>query len=311
VRLVVQALLVALVVVGCDRSDQRYVAATDLGPMIAQLGADEQMDVDEAAERLAGIGGPAVPALESAIARESHTVALGAIDALSQVGSERAVTALVNVARTQTDAELRATALLKLGEGGHAAARPVLEEALGDGSEMVRQTAAVACGALCTSPAAIDRIVDMGLGDMPAVELGRLQLTLVQLMAGEDQAAAAYAREVIRKRTKPILGGEASVDARTRAALIAADGGATDVEPVLVEIAGGSGPLILRLAAIQWLGGHGTAAGVPVLGAALQDRTTAPAAAIALQALASRGVGEARATVLQAPGKVSRPPADG
>jgi HEAT repeat protein len=311
VRLAIQALLVALVVAGCDRSDRRYVAETDLGPMIAQLGAEEQMDVDEAAERLAGIGDPAVPALESTIAHESHGVALGAIDALSQIGSERAVTALVNVARTQTDAELRATALLKLGEGKHAAARPVLEDALGDGSDMVRQTAAVACGALCTSPAAIDRIVDMGLGDMPAAELGRLRLTLVQLMAGEDHGAAAHAREVIGKRAKAILGGDAPVDARARAALIAADGGATDVEPMLVEVAGGSGTLILRLAAIQWLGGHGTAAGVPVLGTALQDRTTAPAAAIALQALAARGVGEARATMLQAPGKTAKPPADG
>src|SRR5262245_59949968 len=114
---------------------------------------------------------------------------------------------------------------------------------------MVRQTAAVACGAFCTSPASIDRIVDMGLGEIPGAELGRLRRTLIALMSGTDQDAAAHAREVITKRTKAILGGDAPIDARARAALMAADAGATDVEPVLIEIAGGSGPLILRVTA--------------------------------------------------------------
>jgi HEAT repeat protein len=315
VRPAVSLLLVALVaVVACDRSGDGgggYVVQTDLAPAIKLLGAEEQADADEAVERLAGNGDAAVPALEAAVAHESHAIALGAIEALGQIGTPRADAALIAIAKGQTDEELRATALLKLGEGGRPDARPVLEAALSEKSDMVRRTAAYACGGLCTSLPAIDRLVELGLGDIPDAELGRLRITLTQLLASPEQSAAIHVREAIQHQTFKILREDGPLDLRARAALIAGDAGSNDVEPVLVTVARDSKSVMLRLAAIQWLGKHGTAAAVPVVTEALQDRTTAATAALALRALAAQGVVEAGEAIRQMPGQPTQRPSGG
>jgi HEAT repeat protein len=284
---------------GCGSSepDGRYVAHVDLAPLIRQLGAEEQADVDVAVERLAALGDAAVPALAAAVATEPRALGLAAIETLGEIGSPRSDDVLVGIAGKGPDVEVRATALLRLGEGGHAAARPVLEAALADGDPMVSHTAAVACGALCTSPEAIDHLIELGLRGIPEVELGRLRTTLARLLAGEDAAAAARVRDGIRARTAPVLAGAGPIDARARAALLAADAGVPDVEPVLVVAATDAGSTLLRLAAIQWLGRSGSAAAVPALRAVLADRSLAPGAAVALQSLARRGVPEARAAI--------------
>ena len=261
-------IMALLVAVGCDRArdESPYAATLDLAPTIAQLGAEEQADVGEAIARLAALGDAAVPALERAVATEKHEIGLAALAGLGRIGSARADAALMAVATRQTDDEIRATALLRLGEGGRPTARPILEAALNHSSNMVSQTAAIACGALCTSPAAIDRIVDMAVREVPAVELGRIRATLGRLLASADQAAATHAREAIVARTAPILAAaDAPLDLRTRAALIAADAGVADVEPVLLAAARDSTDPALRTAAIHWLGRSGSAAGVPVL----------------------------------------------
>jgi HEAT repeat protein len=281
--------------VACAPSDEdRYRVRLDLASTIAQLGAEEEVDVDEAIERLASLGDAAVPAIAKAIAEEPRPIAVAAIEALGHMESPAADAALVAVATRHADAETRATALLKLGAGERREAGPVLEAALFDASPMVSHTAALACGALCTKPASIDRIVDLGLGAIPDTELGRLRGTLMALHAGPDPAAAAHARDTVRRRTAAVLGGAASLDARTRAALLAADAGATDVEPVLLEAAARAESAALRMAAIQWLGRTGSAAAVPVLQARLQDRSTAIGALLALRAAAERGVPGAR-----------------
>jgi HEAT repeat protein len=301
VRSVGFGLTLALTVAACSRSetgtDARYAAATDLGPTIAQLGATEQMDVDTAIERLASFGDAAVPALETAVAKEAKPIGLGALEALGQIGSPRADAVLVAVATEHADPEVRANAILRLGEGGRPVARQVLEQALADPSPMVSRTAAMACGALCTSPDAIDRIVGMGLDGVSDVELPRIRATLTRLLGGADETAAAHARETIRSRTAPILTTEGPLDPKVRAALIAADAGLPDVEPVLLAAAAESKSPPLRAAAMHWLGRSGSAAGVPVLEASLGDASTRAGAAMALQALVGRGVPEAKAAV--------------
>jgi HEAT repeat protein len=294
-------LCVSALAVGCGKVDEptteidrRYVLEVDLGPTIKQLAAEEQADIDEATERLASFGDPVVPVLERALATEPDPIKLAIIDALSQIDTAPAFTALIAVGRHATDPEVRATALLRLGENGWAPARPALEAALGDPSPMVAQTAAIACGALCTTPAAIDTIIDMALRDMADVELGRVRVSIGRLLAGPDQAAATHARETIQRRTAPILASTAPLEARTRAALLAADAGVPDVEPVLLAAARDGENGMLRIAAITWLGKSGGPAGIPVLEAGLQDRNTAQAAALALQAASGRGVQEAK-----------------
>jgi HEAT repeat protein len=293
--------LVILLVGACGGSDSardaRYAATTDLGPTIAQLGATEQSDADAAVERLALLGDPAVPALETAIATEAKPIGLAALDVLGQVGSVRADAALVTVATKHADPEMRATALLRLGEGGRAAARPVLESALADPSPMVSQTAAIACGALCTSPAAIDRIVEIALDAIPDGEVARIRSSLGRVAGGTDPAAASHAREAVRSRTSAILAGGAPLERKTRAALLAADFGLPDMEPTLVAAAAGTTSAPLRAAAIQWLGRAGGAAAVPTLEASLRDPSTRVGAAMALQAMVARGIPEAKAAI--------------
>ena len=124
--------------------------------------------------------------------------------------------------------------------------------------------------------------------------MGRIRSTLVSLLNGKDQAAAAHAREAIQSRTAPILAGQESLELRTRAALFAADAGLPDVEPVLIAAAAQSTSPALRAAAINWLGRSGSAAAVPVLASALADSKTAFAAGMALQLMSGRGVPEAK-----------------
>lgn len=313
VRLLAPALVLLWIAAACDRGSDapapQYVAQTDLTATIAQLGAEEQTDVDEAIERLGGLGDAAVPALETAIAHEKKPIALAAIEALGNVESPRADAALAAVATKPGDDEVRATAVLHLGQGQRPAARPVLEAALRDASPMVRQTAAFACGPLCTSPDAVDRLVDLALGEVPDAELGRIRSTLVRIATGPDQAAAARVRDVVGRRTTAMRAPEESLERRTRAALIAADVGATDAEPVLIEAARGTTSLMLRLAAIQWLGKHGTGAAVPALDDGIQDRTIAAGAAVALQQMAGRGVAEARDALARIKQRASDKPA--
>ena len=292
--------IVVVLALACDRSrdESRYAVEVDLAPTIAQLGAEEQADVDDAVERLAGLGDAAVPALERAVTTEQRPIALAAIEALGQIGTPRSDTALMAVATRQTDGELQATALLRLGEGGRPTARPILEAALVNSSTMVSHTAAIACGTVCASPAAIDRIVDIGLREVPDVDLGRIRVTLVRLLKGTDQTAATRTREAIVTRTAPILAAaDAPPDLRTRAALMAADAGVPDLEPVLLAAARDPKNAVLRAAAVQWLGRNGTAAAVPLLQSMLETQTLTQPVALALQAMVARNVPEAKAVI--------------
>ena len=125
-------------------------------------------------------------------------------------------------------------------------------------------------------------------------ELDRLRATLGRLLARTDDVGERT-RSIVRTRTEAVLASGGSVDARTRAALLAADAGRDDVEPILLVGVRDAGSVALRVAAMQWLGRSGSAAAVPVLQAALGDRAVAPDAALALQSMARRGVVEAKA----------------
>jgi HEAT repeat protein len=290
------------VLLGCgdpppEPAASRYAVTVDLGPTIAQLGAEEQADVDEALERLATIGDPAVPALEDAASHERQGVRLAAVEALAQIDSAAATAALVQIASRNDDPETRATALLHLGTAQRAEGKAALESALRDPAPMVSQTAGVACGALCTSPAAVGRLVDLALDEVSDADLGRMRASLRRLLAGQDQAASVRARNLIRTRTAVILGAAGPIERRVRAAFLAADAGAEDVEAVIIEALRDSTSVTLRAEAAQWLGRSGTAAAVPALRAAVHDRTIAAAGALGLQAMASRGVPGAKEAI--------------
>lgn len=276
-----------------------YTATIDVSALVRQLGAEETFDADEAAERLAQMGDAVIPPLDAALAKEGKTIRLGVVETLGQMESPRAFESLARVARSDPEPEVRATAVMRLGESGKAEARRVLEAALDDPSPMVGETAAVACGALCTSRTAIDRMLGIALETIPEADLPRVRASLGRLLGGPDHEAARYAHDRIVARTSAILTGAAPLEVRARAAMIAMQADVPGTEPILVEAVRRSSDTTLRTAALQTLARSGTAAAVPPLAEAMQDPSIAVAAAGALQAIAARGVPEATAALAE------------
>jgi HEAT repeat protein len=287
-----------------------YTATIDVSALVRQLGSEETFDADEAAERLAGLGDAVVPALEGALATEGKPVRLGIVDALGPMESARAGEVLARIARSDPEPEVRGMAVLKLGEGAAPAARPALEAALADASALVSQTAAVACGALCTTPAAIDRMIDVALESLPDTDLPRMRASLGRLLAGPDREAARYAHDRLVARTAAILASAAPLDARGRAAIFAMQVDVPGMEPTLVEVVRSARSTMLRTAALETVARTGSAAAVAPLEEALRDPTVAVAAAGALRSIAARGVPEATAALakLEPPAAPPRTP---
>jgi HEAT repeat protein len=253
------ACIVAVSVSACGDSSTPYVATIDLSRLIRRLdpdapgGGDDAVDADEAVERLTALGDGAVPTLETALAKEGKPIRLGIVEVLSGIETDRANDALARIARADPEPEVRASALLRLGATGGKAARPALEAGLDDPSPVVNQTAAVTCAALCTSPAAIDHMLDIALDTLPDAELARMRGSLAALLAGPDRTAAGYAHDRLVARTAAILAGTATPDARARAAIFAMLAGMPGMEPILAETVRSSSNTMLRTEALHVL----------------------------------------------------------
>jgi HEAT repeat protein len=273
-------------------STSRYTVVLDLTDSIAKLGADDA--VDEAVEHIAQMGPAAVPALQTALAREGTAIRLAVIQVLEQIDGAEALGVLAHVAAGDAEPQVRATAVLALGDRSDAAVRPALESALADGVTSVRQTAAVACGARCTSIAAVDRMIDIALGDFPETDLPRMRASLARLLAGTDRDAAGHARTRLVERTTPMLEAAGPLDTRARAALFATLVEAPASEAVLVETVRESKNVGLRTAAIGALTQDGTAAAVSALAAGANDPLVNAALVRVLRAIAARNVPEAK-----------------
>jgi CubicO group peptidase (beta-lactamase class C family) len=118
-----------------------------IAPLVEALADADPFAAGAAAEALAGIGGPGVPALSAALGDPRESVRQGAAIALGKIGGEAraAVPALVR-ALSDPKENVRWCAANALGAVGGAAstAVPALREALHDGDEDVRRGAALA-----------------------------------------------------------------------------------------------------------------------------------------------------------------------
>ena len=288
-----------MVLAACDRAETppRYAVTLDVAPLIRQLDAETTLDADEAAEQLAHLGEPVIATLEAALATEPKPIRLGLLEALAQMESPRALAVIARVAHEDGDPEVRGNAVLKLGESAQASVGPALEVALNDPSPLVSHTAAVVCGALCTTPAAIDRMIDIALGALPDVELLRMRGCVARLLESHDAAAVRHAHDRLLERTAIILASSESIDRRARAALFAMQAGASDAEPVLAAAILQSTSTGLQTAALHELAKHGTAASVPTLERLVRAQKVPGGALLALQSIAARGVPEASAAL--------------
>jgi HEAT repeat protein len=264
--------LLVLVANGCDGSSGKppYEIKIDLAPWIADLGSDDVFTSEAAVERLIGLGEASLPPLRKALENEGPAVRAGVVEALKQLDSPAAVPLLL-VAANDSDAAVRAEALLGLGEVGDERGRAVVEAALDDEDRLIALAAADACASLCRTPASLQRLIEMALYAPPFVTMAVPRQSL-RYMANQEDERASATREAVRATALPLLGRGASVEVRTRAALLLTDvgdaGGIPWLNRVVVQPLKLLNPHLrqqIRLQAISAVGAAGNAGSVAAL----------------------------------------------
>ena len=123
--------------------------STDL---ISLLGYPDQDIQRKSADRLAGIGGPAVSLLIDALKHRKMAVRLGAVEALGVIRSRQAVNPLARLLGNDKSNEVRWAAAISLAFIGDEAAIAPLVTALRDPDKYVRSGAAAALDMLAWAP---------------------------------------------------------------------------------------------------------------------------------------------------------------
>jgi len=289
------AMLALTAACGRSESDHPYRATIDLTTEIRALGSDDLFESDPAEAKIVALGPAALPALGLALEREPPAVRAGVVGALARLHTPETAPLLVTAAHDPAE-EVRSAAVDALGGLADPRGQGVVEAALHDPGARVRLFAARACAALCSSPAALARLVEIALDDesLPASSWARASL---RELLGRDAAARAAAGRAAKARLP-----EANpVEARARAALLLADLGDPAGAEALAVAAQHTTTLQLRLQAIYALGVVGDEASVPALAELLADANpSVPVYAYdALGKLDARGVASA-ATARQA-----------
>lgn len=282
---------------GCARNP--YRVTIDAEPLIRALGSDDLFESDPAEDKLLSLGPAAVPLLAKALEREPANVRVGVVGVLDLLRLPEAAPLLLSAAANDADEEVRADAVLALDNVKDPHRRQVIEAALGDPSPLVRVAAIQLCATLCSSPAALDRLVQIAISDQQPRTGGWARLSLAMMINQDAKSARATdARAAVERRARPLLGATSSLEARARAALLIAELGDRAAAPVLVQAVRDEGARPYRLHAAYALGEVGDAAAVPVLAELLGgDPTTAAYGADALRKLADKGIPGAAAAL--------------
>lgn len=230
------ALLLALAAAGCGGgaeppvADDAYRIVIDAAPLIRAFGEDTA-SADEAAEQLALLGPPAVPALAAALGRESRDGRQKAVEVLALIGTPEVVPPLLEAARGDADEDVRADALRALGALGDERARPLLEETLGDARLTVRVGAIMGCATLCTSAASLARLTDVALDPAQLDVALAARTTLASLRAQDAGTRAAIAEALAARQPN-----DGPPERRALAALLASDGEPAAAMPALLAV---------------------------------------------------------------------------
>jgi HEAT repeat protein len=283
---------VLLVLAACARARDPYVVAVDVAPWLQALGSEDVTVSDAARARLLTLGPAVLPALAAALDREPPAVRTGVVDVLSRLEGADTLPLLLRAAHDTAD-EVRFQALLALALVRDPRARPVVEGALADPVARVRCAAAGACAAVCASPAAIARLVEMALDDEPFSNAAAARRSLEHVLADPQGARAALARDAIAAHARPVLDRDAGVARRARAALLVADAGDAAGSAALVDALRPGVETHLRLSALYALGTVGDGAAVAAIVPLLDEAGPQPYAVDALRRMAERGVAEA------------------
>lgn len=292
----VSAAVLLLFATGCSPARSTpapYSVTIDLTGAIQDLGSDD-LDVSEpAAAQIEAAGGAALPALERVLAVEPTGIRVRAVEVVAAIGEPESVPLLIR-ACSDPEPAVRAEALLGLDTLADERGRPAVEAALNDPDADVRRAAAQACGALCRSPRAFDRLVEMALHEQPAPRMFIPLGSLREALLGE---AAETARAAILRGTGPFVDPSADPDSRARAALLLALVGDARAPALLGAAVQTDIDVALGSQAALALGGVGDASAVRALMRALNRDTKIPRPIVcrALNDMAERGVRGARA----------------
>lgn len=281
-----------LALTACARERDPYLVTVDLAPWVQALGSEDLTVSEAARDRLVALGPVALPALGAALERQPPAVRAGVVDVLSRLATADALPLLLRAAQDAAE-EVRFQALLALALVRDPRARAVVEGALADPVARVRCAAAGACVAVCASPAAIARLVEMALDDEPFPNAAAARRSLQRILADPDAARAALARDAIAARARPVLDRDAGVSRRARAALLVADTGDAAGTPALVDALRPGVEAQLRLHALYALGTVGDGAAVAAIVPLLAEAGPQPYAVDALRRMAERGIVEA------------------
>ncbi len=255
-----------------------YVVEIDVRPWIEALRSDDLFEADPAIDGLAALGDPVIPALHAALTAEGEQARIHVVEVLRDIRTPATVDPLITAAADDS-VEVRRDAIEALGRLGDPRARPALEAALGDPEATVSRAAAAGCLALCRSPAALRRLVEMSLESRTALSartsLGRVALA--------DTDASARIRKLADEIAVPVMNDTGSAD-RFAAALIVAQSGNDTALPALRHCVDQKTNPLLAVFCIQGIGSLGSEESIHTLAAAARrkDRIVGPAACKAL-----------------------------
>jgi len=264
---VLAALLALTSACGRSESEHPYRVTVDLTPEIRALGSEDLFESDPAEAKIAALGPAALPALGQALEREPPAVRVGVVGVLARLRTPETAPLLVAAVRDSAE-DVRAAAIDALAGLGEARGREAVEAALDDPSGRVRLYAARACAALCSSPTALARLVEIALDDEGFPTTSWARASLRELLGRDNEARAAASRAALAR-----LPEANPIEARARAALLLADLGDPTGCEALAETAQHASMPQLRVYAIYSLGEVGNETSVPALAALLGDPT--------------------------------------
>lgn len=318
-----------------------YEVCVDVGADIRALGSDDAFEWEPASDRLSALGTAAWPALLRALEHEGPTVREGVINVLaSSSESDDAVSAsLARVARNDSEADVRASAVAALRKLAGAQSRDVVVAALDDPSPEVRRNAITACTDLCSDDAAVARLVELALGDPSLINAlqarrvlwratadGRETRVVEQIRAGAVATAVATSRTSTSDAGSPDLrdaaapapraSNAANAAAASRreilAALLLAEIGDASRLDTVVRATRSDEEQAIRIVALHALGRLGGEEQVALVAALQPDPAVGAYAHDALRRMSERGVASAaeaasRHTGPRAPQLLPRP----
>jgi HEAT repeat protein len=228
IRVRLQALVavaLASLIAACRSAPEEpssYKVEVDVTQWIRALGSDDLFESEPAIDGLAALGSNAIPALEAAFAREDASTRRGVVEVLQQIDSAETVRLILRAVQ-DPDEEVRMEGLQALATSGDERAGPIIERALHDPNPAVYRTAIDACAAVCRSPDALRRIVELAIRDQPFVGISTPRHTLRYILHQEDEQRAQAARDAITNVAFPLLQSPNDRQLRLRAALLVAD----------------------------------------------------------------------------------------